>query len=65
MTLLKKDIQKRSETIQNIASHMYTASHRIPAPAESALNEAMAILLAENEECRRIQEKEEAKGNAS
>lgn len=65
MTLLKKDIQKRSETIQNIASHMYTASHRIPAAAESALNEAMAIPLAENEECRRIQEKEEAKGNAS
>ena len=65
MTLLKKDIQKRSETIQNIASHMYTASHRIPAAAESALNEAMAILLAENEEWRRIQEKEEAKGNAS
>lgn len=65
MTLLKKDIQKRSETIQNIASHMYTASHRIPAAAECALNEAMAILLVENEECRNIQEKEGAERNAS
>lgn len=65
MTLLQKDIQQRSETIQSIAYHMYTASHRIPATAESALNEAMTILLVENEECRKIQEKEGAERNAS
>ena len=64
MTLLKKDIQKRSETIQNIASHMYTASHRIPAAAESALNEAMAILLAENEECRKMLERKVVENDA-
>lgn len=65
MTLMQREIKQRSETIQNIASHMYTASHRIPATAESALNEAMTILLIENEECRRIQEKEREKRNAS
>lgn len=65
MTSMQREIQQRSETIQNIASHMYTASHRIPATAESALNEAMTILLVENEECRNIQEKEGAERNAS
>lgn len=65
MTLLQKEIHLRSETIQSIAYHMYTASHRIPSAAESALNEAMAILLVENEKRRKIQEKEGAEKNAS
>lgn len=65
MTLLQKEIHLRSETIQSIAYYMYTASHRIPSAAESALNEAMAILLVENEKRRKIQEKEGAEKNAS
>lgn len=65
MTFMQREIQSRSETIQNIAYHMYTASHRIPSDAESALNEAMTILLVENEECRKMQEKEGAERNAS
>lgn len=64
MTLLQKEIHLRSETIQSIAYHMYTASHRIPSAAESALNEAMAILLIENEECRKMLERKVVENDA-
>lgn len=57
MTILQREIKQRSETINSIAYHMYSASHRIPPSAESAINEAMTILLIENEKCRKTQEK--------
>lgn len=53
MTILDRDIKQRSELINNIAYHMYSASHRIPPNTETTLNEVMTILLIENEKCRK------------
>ena len=57
MTIMQKEIKHRSELINDIAYHTYSAAKHIPTIAESALNQAITVLLIENEKCRHMQEK--------